>query len=732
MHDKCNTSLNNYPIERVARDLLGEPKTRTSKEIRYGNNRSLSVNLEKNTWYDYEAEKGGGIVDLISREGIANPTEYLRKQGFDSIKTAPSGRPEIVAIYDYVDENGGLLYQSVRYEPKAFRQRKPDQEGGYVWNIGGVKQVPYNLKKILDSDDFIWIVEGEKDANRLTNIGMIATCNAGGANKFPDDLTPHFKNRDVVICPDNDEAGWKHAELVKKKLTGIAKSIVSIDLRDCWQDMPDKADVSDFLDHGHTVDDLHRLVAQSAPPKPVPLICKPPVRDDYPIDSLGSILGPAARAISECVQCSPGVAGQSVLAAAALAVQGQANVLIDGRCYPISLFCLTVAESGDRKSAADKLALRSHNEFQKALYEDYKEELRQYQIERKSYDREQKNILENKKLSLSERTEKLGAIQEPLCPLVPYLKVEEPTYEGLQKSLESGRSSQGLFADEGGQFFGGHGMSSENMLKTISGLSKLWDGTPITRCRAATGESTILYDKRLSTHLMIQPIVAEKYIHDPVLQNQGFLARFLVCWPTSLAGSRLYNNRDATLEPGLIRFWDVIRSRLEYPLPVDNDETIRNLTLSAEAKEKWKNAYNQIEEKLAEGKAFAEIKPTASKMAENIARVAGVIALVENQDAPQVGADHLDSAIALITYYLIETLALNEREAVDVNLRKAQKILDWLKEKNKTSFSAADIYQRTRFAKSAKEAKRLISTLVEYLWIEPLDGPKERWRLRNV
>ena len=73
---------------------------------------------------------------------------------------------------------------------------------------------------------------------------------------------------------------------------------------------------------------------------------------------------------------------------------------------------------------------------------------------------------------------------------------EEPTYEGLVKALDTGWPSMGIFSDEGGRFLGGHGMNSENQLKTISGLSKMWDGKAITRTRAGDGSHKI-YGRRL-------------------------------------------------------------------------------------------------------------------------------------------------------------------------------------------------------------------------------------------
>jgi hypothetical protein len=108
--------------------------------------------------------------------------------------------------------------------------------------------------------------------------------------------------------------------------------------------------------------------------------------------------------------------------------------------------------------------------------------------------------------------------------LSPWLLADEPTLEGLTKNLEHGRPSIGLFSDEGGQFLGGHAMSSDNRLKTVAGLSKFWDGAPINRTRAGDGAKTY-YGWRLAAHLMAQPGAADTLLADPVARDQGIMSR---------------------------------------------------------------------------------------------------------------------------------------------------------------------------------------------------------------
>ena len=146
-----------------------------------------------------------------------------------------NGRPRIVAAYDYVDEHGELLSQVVRYQPKDFRQRRPNDAGGWVWSLKGVRRVLYRLPAIVNAPagTIIWIVEGEKDAARLADAGFVSTCCPGGAGKWARVDDTALEGRDVVIVPDADDKGRRHAQDVARRLRGRAASVRIIELSGC-------------------------------------------------------------------------------------------------------------------------------------------------------------------------------------------------------------------------------------------------------------------------------------------------------------------------------------------------------------------------------------------------------------------------------------------------------------------------------------------------------------------
>ena len=151
--------------------------------------------------------------------------------------------PIITAIYDYTDLEGKLLYQVIRYHPKNFKQRRPDENGGWIWNLKGIKPTLYHLSEVRNATQekkLIWIVEGEKDVDNLRKVGQIATTISGGAaSKWPPYLVPTFLDATVAIIPDNDNSGKKYAQYVANLLFGWCSSLKVIEL-------PVK-DVTDYL-----------------------------------------------------------------------------------------------------------------------------------------------------------------------------------------------------------------------------------------------------------------------------------------------------------------------------------------------------------------------------------------------------------------------------------------------------------------------------------------------------
>jgi hypothetical protein len=249
------------------------------------------------------------------------------------------------------------------------------------------------------------------------------------------------------------------------------------------------------------------------------------------------------------VRCPLAICGQSVIGAATLAVQGHADVeLPTGHIKPLSNFFLTVAETGERKSAADTEALWPVRKREAMLREEYDAALPSYENQKVAWEKSREVAVRKAKGDRGTIKFALDAIgPPPKAPLPSMLTCTEPTYKGLCKYLHVGQPSVGVFSAEGGQFIGGHGMNDDRKILTATGLSKLWDGAPVDRVRSGDG-AIVLPGRRVALHLMAQPDIAAIMLSDPILLNQGLLSR------CSTSGTRIWRDPPDTADAAIKRY----------------------------------------------------------------------------------------------------------------------------------------------------------------------------------
>lgn len=187
----------------------------------------------------------------------------------------PDIKPVIDQVYSYTDENGKLLYQVVRYKPKDFRQRRPDGNGGWIWNLNGIEPTLYHLPEVLQAvkdNQLIFAVEGERDVETLREHGLIATTISGGSStSWTPRIISHLRHARLVLIPDNDTAGKQYAEQIARILYGWCDSLKMIHLP-----VAVKGDVSDYL-KDHTINDLMQIVKNTPEYTPIGAV----TRDEF-------------------------------------------------------------------------------------------------------------------------------------------------------------------------------------------------------------------------------------------------------------------------------------------------------------------------------------------------------------------------------------------------------------------------------------------------------------------
>lgn len=221
----------------------------------------VSVDTQRGIWCCNDCGSefkpcGGSVIDWMMLEQGKTLLEVLKQ--FDAPEQCDDAppfnsepkQPEIESMYDYYDETGQFVYQVCRLKPKTFRQRRKDENGNWVWNMQEVRRVLYNLPSVLNpKNKWVWVVEGEKDAVNLAELGLCATTNVGGAGKWAESYSECLKGKEVVLCGDNDKPGQDH---MKKVLDSLGEKVASV--RKIQIPSPHK-DVSDYISTFKTKDE---------------------------------------------------------------------------------------------------------------------------------------------------------------------------------------------------------------------------------------------------------------------------------------------------------------------------------------------------------------------------------------------------------------------------------------------------------------------------------------------
>lgn len=425
-------------------------------------------------------------------------------------------------------------------------------------------------------------------------------------------------------------------------------------------------------------------------PEPEPLMPDRGKQGEFPVAYLGPVMGRAVEGIARLAYVPTSLAAQSVIAACSLAVQPHFNVTLPtGQTRPVSIFLVSVAESGDRKSTSDAYAMEAVRDYERELELQFAARQADALIQQAAWDEAKKQATNvnkrNGREALEQAYRELGP--RPEGPREPVIVIRSGTTQGLLKRFQTSRPSLGLMSDEGGSWLGGYGMSEDNRLNTISTLSDFWDGAPVQTLTSGEGH-TVLRGKRLTFHIMVQPIVANRLLGDAEALGQGFLSRLLVSSPESLAGTRFVDPNERA-DPAALRAIGDLRERLfrivKANIPVDLDTHVlkpETLRLDDAATTRWWEFYNWLEAKIGPDGDYHSVKGFVGKLPEMAARLAAILtAFEEGVRAEIIGERQMLAGIELAKFYLGEALRLFGKVNVSTALANAQLISTWLAEK---------------------------------------------------
>lgn len=435
---------------------------------------------------------------------------------------------------------------------------------------------------------------------------------------------------------------------------------------------------------------LARFLVQAAPeefPKPAPLSAKVPAQP-YPIDALPHTIRAAVAEVQAFTKAPMPLVASSALAALSLASQAHIDVKRAERLLgPASLFLLTIADSGERKSTCDGFFTAAVREWEAEQAQQFKPEVKRHAAAKAAWEAEREGLLAAIKAAAkgSKPTENLqGRLVElehrqPKHLQIPRLLLGDETAENLAWRLAKDWPSAGVVSSEAGLIFGAHAMGKDSIMRSLGLLNILWDGGTHSIGRR-TSESFTVRGARLTVALQVQEATLRSFFEKSgaLARGTGFLARFLIAWPESTQGQRRFTEAPASW-PHLAAFNRRISALLAKPVDVDEDGALQPtvLALSPEAKQAWVEFHDGIEADLASGGDFYDVRDVASKAADNAARLAALFHHFED-DAGPIKAQHMEDAALIVAWHLEEARRFFGELALPAELADAVRLDGWL------------------------------------------------------
>ena len=418
--------------------------------------------------------------------------------------------------------------------------------------------------------------------------------------------------------------------------------------------------------------------------QPLPLLRSPDVEPQvFPIVALGEVIEPAVRFVAAQTQAHWQLCACTALAAVSLATQGAADIILPtGARRPLGLFIMTIADSGERQSAVEKLLLQPVVERERELQQ----------------------------MARANETTRAALLT---CADIPP--------DGLVELLK-GQSAVGIFSSEGGQLLGIEGKCATKVHAAMTRvLTPCWDGDPI-KCVRAGSPPLVLTDRRVTIHAVTSRQAAARLLGSNAW-SERLAARFLIAEPFSTMGTRFDDVRQRPPpSPAFTRFHTRMAHLLTHATLLSgasSEASLRGLACDDEAAALYSAFVIEIEQQIAEDGAFADCCAFASKFAEQAARIAGILTAFETPEAIHIGADRMRRGILIARWFANKLLHFRGRMAFPVDLYDAERLGIWLTTKWPLDvIGIPDIVQRgPAWIRYTARARQLMGILEEHGWV---------------
>ncbi|MBQ0721638.1 MAG: DUF3987 domain-containing protein [Gammaproteobacteria bacterium] len=558
--------------------------------------------------------------------------------------------------------------------------------------------------------------------HQATSYPVVIAFNAGNLEPVATYMRPKFPDIPIIICADDD--------IDTDGNPGVAKATIAAQIIGASVALPVFGDqrpngVTDFNDMAASVgfDEVAAAInsarnANDSWPTPESLLSKIEP-EDYPLSALPEIVGRAVAEVLDFTKAPVPLVASSALAALSLAIQAHTDVKrAEKLSGPTGLFLLTIADSGERKSTCDGFFMQAIRAYEVEQEKEAQPEIKNHEAAMQSWNARLTGIKgkitqlakAGKPSEKEENSLRELEYKKPEPPKVPRLIYGDATPEALKWNLAKAWPSAGVISSEAGLVLGSHGMGKESVMRNLATLNQLWDGADIATERRTT-ESFTVRGARLTIALQVQEATLQSFFDQSgdLARGTGFLARFLVAWPDSTQGQRLFTDPPENW-PALAEFNKSISLILNKSVRMEEDGSLcpTLLPLSKETKTAWVVFHDAIERELRFSGQLYDVRDVASKTADNAARIAALLQIFEDGSSTSIGLDAFEGAARIAAWHLHEArrfygeLSL-PKEQMDV-VRLDNWLLKFCKAEDTNIISRRDVQRNATPARLRKKA----------------------------
>lgn len=401
----------------------------------------------------------------------------------------------------------------------------------------------------------------------------------------------------------------------------------------------------------------------------------------FPVDAFPQIIRNAIYEVEQHTQAPQALIAASALGVISLACQNRIDVCrLNNLRGPVSLFLLTLAESGERKSTVDKLLMEPLYQLEENLFEKYTHDLTVWRNDEAIFNIEKKSLMSKLKSEIRRNKDHLATNEKLKVLLASHPKspvrfkqiFNDATPAAIKDYLCGYWRSVGIMSDEAGTIFNGY------TLNELPFINKMWDGAMFPVERKSEPEK-LIRDARMTLSLMVQPNILKGYIKrkGDMAKGIGFFARCLICQPGSTQGNRQITSPVVSTE-----YLPIFHQRL---MKIVNESIARNnendrlcLRFTVEAEKRWIAFSNNVEYEMGILGRLSNFKDYASKMAENMARIAALLHHF-NGDEGDISLLTVEAAVEISTWYVGEYVRLfSKPQEFTLAISEADELYWWI------------------------------------------------------